>query len=45
MAGPLKKKGGVKGQAIKEKRTFFKRSKILTPIKLDGGFPKYLSKI
>ena len=43
MAGPLRGEwGGVKGQAIKEKITFFvifffQSSKISTAIKLDGG--------
>ena len=42
MAGPFRGGGGVKGRTIKEKITFFgtfffKRSKISTAIKLEGG--------
>ena len=41
MAGPFRGGGGIKGQAIKEKKTFFgtffQRSNIPTAIKLKGG--------
>ena len=33
----IKRGGGVKGRAIKKKRTFFQRTKISTAIKLEGG--------